>query len=161
MATDEKRSLYTIRVASELSGVALGTIREYERQGLLRVYRRPSSRHRLFSAVEINWIRQIWRLIHDDGLNVEGIRRLLVVEPCHRIIRCGPSLREGCPAFHKDDRPCWAIDAAPRCCTGSGRICQACPVYLRSRQSPVLTPKEKTGPSQIERKEKGNNGNRS
>lgn len=159
MRTDEKQSLFTIRVASELSGVASGTIREYERQGLLRVYRGPSSRHRLFSALEIEWIRQIWRLIHDEGLNVEGIRRLLVIEPCHKIIRCNPQVRSVCPAFRQEDRPCWAIDAMPGCCAGSGRICQSCPVYLRSRQSPMLMPRPKSGPSQMETGEDKKNGN--
>ncbi|MDX1765283.1 MAG: MerR family transcriptional regulator [bacterium] len=159
MGTDEKRSLFTIRVASQLSGVASGTIREYERQGLLRVYRGPSSRHRLFSALEIKWIGQIWRLIHDEGLNMEGIRRLLVMEPCHRIIRCDARVRDGCPAFHQEDRPCWATHEAPSCCGDSGRICQSCPAYLRSRQSPVLMPRPKNRSSQLDLEEEEKNEN--
>ena len=139
--TDETRSLYTIRVASELSGVSPGTIREYERQGLLRVYRGPSSGHRLFSALEIRWIQQVWHLIHEEGLNIEGIRRLLVVEPCYKIARCDKSVREACPIFREEDHPCWASDKVPLCCRDGGRICQSCPVYVRSRANPALAPK--------------------
>lgn len=139
--TDETKSLYTIRIASELSGVSAGTIREYERQGLLRVYRGPSSRHRLFSALEIKWIQQIWHLIHEDGLNVEGIRRLLTVEPCFKIAKCAKEIRDACPVYREESQLCWASDNIPLCCETSGRICQACPVYTRSQQNPALVPK--------------------
>jgi DNA-binding transcriptional MerR regulator len=139
--TDETKSLYTIRVASQLSGVSSGTMREYERQGLLRVYRVPTSRHRLFSAREIKWIRQIWRLIHEEGLNIEGIRRLLTVEPCHKITDCRLEMREACPAFHEPDRPCWASEPEPSCCKDTGRSCQSCKIYLRSQESPMLIPR--------------------
>ncbi len=138
---DETKSLYTIRIASELSGVSAGTIREYERQGLLRVYRGPSSRHRLFSALEIKWIQQIWHLIHEEGLNIEGIRRLLMVEPCHKIARCPKELREECPVYIEESQPCWASEKTPLCCEQTGRICQSCPVYSRSQKSPALVPK--------------------
>ncbi len=139
--TDERKSLYTIRVAAELSGVSPGTIREYERQGLLRVYRDPSSRHRLFSALEINWVRQIWHLIHEERLNVEGIRRLLTVVPCFEIAKCSREIREVCPVVREKDHPCWASKCLPLCCGESGRNCQSCEVYTLSQQNPVLIPK--------------------
>ena len=139
--TDERKSLYTIRVAAELSGVSPGTIREYERQGLLRVHRDPNSRHRLFSALEIDWVRQIWHLIHEEHLNVEGIRRLLTVVPCFKIAKCSQEMREACHIVREEYKPCWASNSPPLCCAESGRICQACEVYTHSQQNPVLVPK--------------------
>ena len=141
LKTDEEKPLYTIRVASELSGVTPGTVREYERQGLLRVYRGPSSRHRLFSALEIKWIKQVWHLIHEEGLNMEGIRRLLMVEPCYKIVKCPKEMRENCPAIMHGSQPCWAVQDAPLCCQPNGRVCQSCPVYQRCQQSPMLASK--------------------
>ncbi len=141
LVTDETKPLYTIRVASELSGVSPGTIREYERQGLLRVYRRPQSRHRLFSALEIRWIRQVWDLLHEAGLNVAGIRRLLQVEPCYKVIKCAKEVRAGCPVFRAACLPCWSHGITPSCCESSGRNCQACAAYLLSHQNPALSGK--------------------
>ncbi len=141
LVTDESKPLYTIRIASELSGVSAGTIREYERQGLLRVHRRPQSRHRLFSALEIRWIRQVWELLHEEGLNVAGIRRLLQVEPCYKTIRCAREVRNACPVYRTRSSPCWSHGVSPPCCERRGRNCQACAAYLRFRQNPALSSK--------------------
>jgi hypothetical protein len=69
---------------------------------------------------------------------MEGIRRLLVVEPCHKIVRCPTELRGRCPVYSENNQPCWASESVPPCCDDSGRICQCCQVYLKSQQSPML-----------------------
>ena len=136
----EIQSVYTIRVASRLSGISPGTIREYERQGLLRTHRDSQNNHRLFSHGEIKWIMQIWQLIHDEGLNYEGIRRLLITTPCWKILRCPAESREKCNVFTGNKSACWSLEILPECCIDNERKCQTCKVYATAQENPQLVP---------------------
>jgi len=134
----EQQPVYTIRIAAQLTGVAAGTIREYERQGLLRSHRDRKNNHRLFTGHELRWIRQIRRLIHEEGLNYEGVRRLLLVNPCWKVHHCQEGIREQCHVYSENKIPCWALPDLPDCCLRMGRTCQGCPVYLDAGNQPGL-----------------------
>lgn len=136
----EIQSVYTIRVASKLSGISPGTIREYERQGLLRTHRDSQNNHRLFTQGEIKWITHIWQLIHDEGLNYEGIRRLLLTTPCWKILRCPVDSKEKCKVFTGNKSACWSLEILPDCCIDNERKCQTCKVYSTSHENPHLLP---------------------
>ena len=117
-------------VAREL-GVAVETIRMYEREGLLLVHKTETGQ-RLFSASDVHWISCIRKLITERGLNLEGIRRMLAMLPCWELKPCSEAERNVCPAYLNATRPCWMIKAqlTSNCQTLD---CRACGVY-RSAQ---------------------------
>lgn len=132
--------VYTIRVASKLTGISPGTIREYERQGLLRMHRDSQSNHRLFTQAEIRWITQIWHLIHKEGLNYNGIRRLLMTTPCWKVLKCPLQYKEKCKVFTENKLTCWALENLPECCVDNQRKCQTCKVYTTAHENHCLLP---------------------
>ena len=140
---DNIQSVYTIRVASKLTGISPGTIREYERQGLLRTHRDSQNNHRLFTQDELKWIMQIWQLIHREGLNYEGLRRLLLITPCWKILKCTTEYKERCIVYTENKSACWSIDKLPGCCIDNQRKCQTCKVYAMAHENPHLLPSDK------------------
>ena len=134
---DEGRPVYTIGTAAELLGVHPRTLRLYEDGGLLRPARKNN--RRFYSANDLRWIGCIRYLLHEKGLNQEGLRRLLALMPCWEIQGCSPEQRESCPSWTERGTPCW--DLARKSGTNS-RHCYACPVYLSAADF-VLDPEER------------------
>ncbi len=69
------RGVYGISVAAELSGVAVQSLRLYERHGLLSPARSGGGTRR-YSADDIARLRRISELV-DAGVNLAGIGRIL------------------------------------------------------------------------------------
>jgi|SRR4051794_14161699 len=76
MAQDEP--VYTIAVASRLTGMHPQTLRKYERAGLLRPAR-PSGNQRLYSADDIDRLKRIQYLVEERGVNVAGLELALAM----------------------------------------------------------------------------------
>lgn len=127
MATGN-RPLYTISTAAELLGVHPRTLRLYEVAGLLKPARRNN--RRIFSNNDLHWVRCVRYLIHEQGLNQEGIRRLLAVLPCWEIRGCSSEVYESCDARRERATPCWSLAALT--CQRDGK-CHECEVYLAAR----------------------------
>jgi len=108
MANTTAKPEFKIRQVAAQLGIAVETIRMYEREGLL-LLRRTASGQRLFSENEIHWIACIRRLITERGLNLEGIRRMLALLPCWQLRPCSESERNNCPAYLNATKPCWMI----------------------------------------------------
>ncbi len=70
--------VYVISVAAELAGMHPQTLRQYDRLGLVSPAR-TGGRNRLYSARDIERLRQVQRL-SENGINLEGIRRILALE---------------------------------------------------------------------------------
>jgi MerR family transcriptional regulator, heat shock protein HspR len=70
--------VYGISVAAELSGVAVQSLRLYERHGLLTPARSDGGTRR-YSADDIARLRRIRELV-DAGVNLAGIGRILDLE---------------------------------------------------------------------------------
>lgn len=70
--------VYAISIAAQLAGLHPQTLRQYDRAGLV-VARRVGGRNRLYSARDIQRLRYIAQL-SAEGLSVEGIRRVLLLE---------------------------------------------------------------------------------
>ena len=134
---DEGRPVYTIGTAAELLGVHPRTLRLYEDGGLLRPARKNN--RRFYSANDLRWIGCIRYLLHEKGLNQEGLRRLLALMPCWETRGCSPEDRERCPSWTERSTPCW--DLARKSGTNS-RHCHECPVYLSAADF-VLDPQER------------------
>jgi len=70
--------VYGISVAAELSGIAVQSLRLYERQGLLTPGRSDGGTRR-YSADDLARLRRISELV-DAGVNLAGIARILSLE---------------------------------------------------------------------------------
>lgn len=134
---DEGRPVYTIGTAAEILGIHPRTLRLYEDGGLIRPARKNN--RRFYSASDLQWISCIRYLIHENGLNQEGLRRLLALIPCWEISNCPEAGRASCAACTDRSSPCW--DLARRSSMDSNR-CYECDVYL-SAADHVLDESEK------------------
>lgn len=117
--------IYTIGVAARKLDLSVQTLRLYEAEGLIITYKTETGR-RLFSDLEIEKIECIRSMIQKDGLNFEGIRRLVALVPCWKIRSCSRGQSEACKAYRERTRPCWA---AKEICRDPYPSCRDCPVY--------------------------------
>lgn len=76
MRTDERGLLHPIGEAARMAGVSRGMLRLWERERLIKPKRTPGG-HRLYSAADLQRLRQITRLRRIDGLNAAAIRQVL------------------------------------------------------------------------------------
>ncbi len=73
-----RHAVYVISVFAELAGVHPQTLRNYERSGLLNP-KRTSGGSRRFSDEDLVALRRIQELT-TDGLNLEGVKRVMALE---------------------------------------------------------------------------------
>jgi len=70
--------VYVMSVAAELMGLHPSTLRLWERRGLVAPSRTPGGT-RLYSDADVHRMHRIAELAR-DGVNLEGIRRILTLE---------------------------------------------------------------------------------
>ncbi len=75
---DENSPLFAIAVAAELAGMHPQTLRQYDRLGLVSPTR-TAGQSRRYSMRDVVQLREIAQL-SSEGLNLEGIRRILELE---------------------------------------------------------------------------------
>lgn len=119
--------VYTIGVAADKLGISVHSLRQYEKEGLILSHKTKTGR-RLFSDLEIEKIRCIKQMIREEGLNFEGIRRLMALTPCWKIRPCSENDRDTCAAFNNITRPCWSTEEK---CHHPLESCRDCEVYQR------------------------------
>ena len=73
-----ERAVYVISVAAELAGMHPQTLRQYDRLGLVSPAR-TSGRGRRYSHRDVERLRRV-QALSQDGVNLEGIRRILELE---------------------------------------------------------------------------------
>ena len=117
--------VYTIGVAAKLLDVSVHLLRVYEQEGLILSERTPTGR-RMYSDLEIEKVRCIRRMIREQGMNYEGLRRMLALVPCWRLRNCSVHEKDDCAAFKNSDRPCWATEEK---CANPLDNCRDCIVY--------------------------------
>lgn len=117
--------IYTIGVAAKKLGLSVHALRLYEAEGLIVTYKTETGR-RLYSDLEIEKMKCIRSMIQEEGLNFEGIRRLVALVPCWKIRGCTRGQSEECRAYLARTRPCWAADEK---CRDPYPSCRECPVY--------------------------------
>jgi DNA-binding transcriptional MerR regulator len=81
----------------------------------------------MFSFEDITRIRVIQHMLKELGFNTEGIRRIQALLPCWDLLPCDKKIRDECPAFRNNSKPCWMIKDAH--CTPQGNECRDCIVY--------------------------------
>lgn len=117
--------VYTIGLAAEKVELSVHSLRLYEREGLIIPHKTPTGR-RFYSDLELEKIRCIKKMIQEQGLNFEGIRRLLALVPCWKLRKCSHQQKGSCAAFKSTIRPCWATEEK---CHSPFPSCRDCPVY--------------------------------
>ena len=119
--------VYTIGVAASKLGVSVHTLRLYETEGLIITYKTPTGR-RLYSDLELEKVKCIKKMIQEEGLNFEGIRRLLAFVPCFKLRECASKHGTLCKAYKIRTKPCWATEEK---CLDPYPSCRDCPVYQK------------------------------
>lgn len=71
--------VYVISVAAELTGMHPQTLRQYDRLGLVSPGRTGGGGRR-YSLRDIETLREVARLSQQEGVSLEGIRRILALE---------------------------------------------------------------------------------
>jgi len=117
--------VYTIGVAAKMLGVSVHLLRVYEKEGLILTDKNVSG-HRMYSDLEIEKVRCIRRMINENGLNFEGLRRLLALVPCWQLRDCNLFDRASCHAYKGTSGPCWASEER---CAHPLPSCRDCAVY--------------------------------
>jgi MerR family transcriptional regulator, heat shock protein HspR len=75
--------VYVISVAAQLSGLHPQTLRAYDRLGLVSPGR-SAGRGRRYSLRDILSLREVQRLSQEEGINLNGIKRILELELAER-----------------------------------------------------------------------------
>jgi len=73
---DHEEPCYVISVAARMVGMHAQSLRNYERQGLVRPGR-SQGRVRLYSQADIEHLRAIQRMINDMGVNLAGVEVII------------------------------------------------------------------------------------
>ncbi|HEX9848416.1 MAG TPA: helix-turn-helix transcriptional regulator [Acidimicrobiia bacterium] len=83
--TDSQRAVFVISVAAELAGMHPQTLRIYERRGLIDPARTPGGTRR-YSQEDIERLQLIQDMTN-QGMNLEGVRRVLALQEENRRLR--------------------------------------------------------------------------
>src|SRR3970040_2662351 len=83
--TDQSKAVFVISVAAELAGLPPQPLRIYERKGLIDPFRTPGGTRR-YSREDIERLQLIQELT-SQGLNLEGVRRVLALQEENRILK--------------------------------------------------------------------------
>jgi len=85
MTPDKKRAVFVISAAAEIAGMHPQTLRIYERKGLIDPQRTPGGTRR-YSQEDIERLALIAELT-EQGLNLEGVRRVIALEEELAVLR--------------------------------------------------------------------------
>ncbi|MBA4317544.1 MAG: MerR family transcriptional regulator [Flavobacterium sp.] len=123
---NKKTPLFTISTAADLLGISVHTLRMYERNGLIVPFKKDTKQRR-YSRADIERIECIRKAINIDKISIEGIKKMLALIPCWKIIKCSKKEREKCEAYRNMEKPCWAYKLENNVC--SSLNCTECEVY--------------------------------
>jgi hypothetical protein len=126
-ASNKTQRGYPIGEVSKRVNLSQKTIRDYEKMGLICPVREPRTRNRIYTGFEIEQIRHITYLIHNEGFTLACLRRIFQLSPCWNIFDCQD--KDRCPAYlHSPSIPCYEIRLEEgTLCSGS---CEQCAVYI-------------------------------
>ncbi|MGV1100835.1 MerR family transcriptional regulator [Thiovibrio sp. JS02] len=93
----DNQAVFTISAAAEMLNVTPRTLRMYERDGLIKPLRHGKWRY--YSMDNLKWITCLRNMIHEHGISVAAIHKLLQYTPCWNIADCPFEKRKLCTAF--------------------------------------------------------------
>lgn len=124
---DASLPVYIISSAADLLGTHPRTLYSYEEKGLLVPVRKGN--RRFYSADDLQWISAIRYLVHECGINLEGISRLLAMRALFEYKRMYRTILAECQEFVEPTAPCWTYGVQEQ------YNCYNCPVYKVVRNS--------------------------
>lgn len=92
--------LYKISTAAKMIAVHPRTLRNYEKAGLVKPMRRKKWRY--YSDPDIEWLRCLFSIIHDQKINMDSVGKLLGFAPCWEIAGCSRKKRETCSRYRQE-----------------------------------------------------------
>ncbi len=123
---DYYEPIMAIGTIAQKLDIAVQTVRLYEQEGLILPHKTPTGR-RLYSMHDLNRLRCIRRMIKDDGLNLQGIKRIFSLIPCWEFKGGLDNDCRNCPAYYSAEGPCWSLSKVGEKCALED--CRSCPVY--------------------------------
>jgi len=93
----DDQSVFTISAAAEMLAVTPRTLRMYEKDGLIKP--RRHGKWRYYSMDNLKWISCLRSMIHEHGISIAAIHKLLQYTPCWNIAGCPFEKRKLCTAF--------------------------------------------------------------
>lgn len=94
---DEKKAVFTIGIAAQMLEVHPRTLRIYEEEGLIKPQRKGKWRY--YTMNDIRWIECLREMIHEHGISIAAVKKLLQYTPCWNITDCPFEKRKECTAF--------------------------------------------------------------
>ena len=94
---NEKKAIFTIGVAAQMLDVHPRTLRIYEQEQLIRPMRKGKWRY--YTMNDVKWIECLREMIHEHGISIAAIKKLLQYTPCWNICDCPLEKRKECTAF--------------------------------------------------------------
>lgn len=120
---DNNTPLYPIGVVAKLLGISARTLREYEKEGLIRPARKGGKRW--FSKNDIEFIRNIRFYLEEVGMTIPALKVLYLTVPCWEIKQCG---MYDCPAYGNYKEKCWRVIARYK--MFEAKACRSCPIFI-------------------------------
>ncbi|MEN8140524.1 MAG: MerR family transcriptional regulator [Thermodesulfobacteriota bacterium] len=93
----EDKTVFTIGTAAKMLEVHPRTLRIYEDEGLISPERKGKWRY--YSMDDIHWVECLRSMIHEHGISIAAIKKLLNYTPCWNISDCPFAKRKQCTAF--------------------------------------------------------------
>ncbi len=94
---DPEKPIFSIGTAANILEVHPRTLKIYEKEGLIKPFTRAGRRY--FSINDIQWIACLRNMIHDHGISIASVKRILMFTSCHEIVGCPEAKRKRCMAF--------------------------------------------------------------
>jgi MerR family transcriptional regulator, heat shock protein HspR len=93
----DNKAIFTIGTAAKMLEVHPRTLRIYEKEGLVKPLRKGQWRY--YNMDDIKWIQCLRDMIHQQGISIAAIKKLLKYTPCWNIVECSIDKRKQCTAF--------------------------------------------------------------
>lgn len=94
---DPDKPMFPIGTAATMLEVHPRTLRIYEDEGLIKPWRKGGRRY--YSLNDIQWIKCLRHMIHDQGISIAGIKKLMQYTSCWNIVDCPMEKRKRCTAY--------------------------------------------------------------
>lgn len=117
----------TIGTVAKKLNVSVQTIRLYEQEGLILPYKTETGR-RMYSIHDFERLQCIRKMITENGLNLQGIKRLMSLVPCWDYKGGLDQDCINCPAYYEANKPCWDTENVGQKC--QNQDCRDCSVYM-------------------------------
>ncbi len=123
---DYYEPIMSIGMVAQKLNVAVQTIRLYEQEGLILPFKTASGR-RLYSMHDLTRLHCIRKMIKENGLNLQGIKRIFSFIPCWEFKGGLDNDCLNCPAYYSAEGPCWSLSKKGDKCALED--CRSCKVY--------------------------------